>query len=68
MIYGLLRNEEANTAVVLALGTAIVALVANGSGSPKLGRILSGALSNPVPRSLPRVEAAGVPAPEHVLA
>jgi hypothetical protein len=44
-----LSKEEVNAALVLALSGALVALVANGPGPVSLGRIVSGALSNPVP-------------------
>ncbi len=49
MIGKLLSKEEVNAALVLALSGTIMALVANGPGPVSLGRIVSGALSNPVP-------------------
>ena len=54
MLGELLRNEETNAALVLALSGTILVLVArgNGSRSPKL--VLSRVLSNPIPRSVPR--------------
>jgi hypothetical protein len=42
-------KEEVNAALVLALSGAVMVLVANGPGPVSLGRIASGALSNPVP-------------------
>ena len=50
MIDKLLNNEASNAALVVALSGTIVTLVASGPGCPSLGRVLSGALSNPVPR------------------
>ena len=50
---GKLICSEANTVAVVALSGTIVALVASGPGIPSLGRILSGALSNPIPRPEP---------------
>ena len=49
MIGKLLGKEEVNAAIVLALSGAVTVLVANGPGPVSLGRIVSGALSNPVP-------------------
>lgn len=53
MISKLLNNEASNAALVVALSGTIVALVASGPGRVSLGRVLSGALSNPVPRREP---------------
>ncbi len=50
---GKLMSSEANTVVVVALSGTIAALVASGPGIPSLGRILSGCLSNPIPRREP---------------
>ena len=50
---GKLISSEANTVAVVALSGTIAALVASGPGIPSLGRILSGALSNPIPRREP---------------
>jgi hypothetical protein len=50
---GKLMSSEANTVAVVALSGTIAALVASGPGIPSLGRILSGALSNPIPRREP---------------
>jgi hypothetical protein len=49
MISKLLGKEEVNAALVLALSGAVTVLVANGPAPVSLGRIVSGALSNPVP-------------------
>ncbi len=49
MIGRLLSKEEVNAALVLALSGAVTVLVANGPGPVSLGRLVSGALSNPVP-------------------
>ena len=45
-----LISSEANTVAVVVLSGTIAALVASGPGIPSLGRILSGCLSNPIPR------------------
>jgi len=45
-----LVSSEANTAAVVVLSGTIAALVASGPGIPTFGRILSGCLSNPIPR------------------
>jgi hypothetical protein len=50
---GKLMSSEANTVAVVALSGTIAVLVASGPGIPSLGRILSGALSNPIPRREP---------------
>ena len=49
MIGNLLGDEEINAALVLVLSGAVTVLVANGPGPVSLGRLVSGALSNPVP-------------------
>jgi hypothetical protein len=49
MLSKLLNSEKANTTLVIALSGTIMALVANGPGPVSLGRMVSGALSNPVP-------------------
>jgi hypothetical protein len=49
MICRLLGREEVNAALVLALSGAVTVLVASGPAPVSLGRIVSGALSNPVP-------------------
>ncbi len=51
MIGNLLGNEEINAAAVLALSGTLMALVAKGNGPISLKGIVSGTLSNPVPRS-----------------
>jgi hypothetical protein len=45
----LLGKGKVNAALVLALSGAVMVLVANGPGPVSLRRIVSGALSNPVP-------------------
>jgi hypothetical protein len=50
MMGKLLGKEEVNAALVVALSGAVMVLVANGPGPVSLGRIASGALSNPVPK------------------
>ncbi len=50
MIGKLMSKEEVNAALVLALSGTIMVLVANGPGPVSLGRMVSGALSNPVPK------------------
>lgn len=49
----LLGNEEINATLVLALSGTIMMLVAKGDGPMSLKRVVSGALSNPVPRREP---------------
>lgn len=46
----LLGNEGTNAAAVLALSGTLMALVAKGNGPLSLKRMVSGTLSNPVPR------------------
>ncbi len=53
MIGKLMNSGEANTVLVVALSGTIAALVANGPGRASLGRVLSGVLSNPIPRPEP---------------
>lgn len=50
MIKELFAKHEANAVLAVALAGTIAALVANGPGRLSLGRILSGVLSNPIPR------------------
>jgi hypothetical protein len=50
MIRKLLLNEEANAALVVALGTTAMALAARGPGRASMKRTLSAVLSNPIPR------------------
>ncbi len=50
MIGKLLGKGEVNAALVLALSGAVMVLVANGPGPVSLGRVVSGGLSNPVPK------------------
>lgn len=50
MINKLMSKEEVNAALVIALSGTIVALVANGPGPVSLGRMVSGTLTNPVPK------------------
>lgn len=54
---GRLMNGGAGEVLVVTLSGMIAVMVANGPGRASLGRILSGALSNPVPR---RETSAGV--------
>ena len=44
-------KERANAFLVVALSGTIATLAAKGPGRASLGRILSGVLSNPVPRT-----------------
>ena len=50
---GKLINGEANDVLVVVLSGTIAVLVANGPGRTALGRVLSGVLSNPIPRREP---------------
>ncbi len=52
-IINLLGNEGINAAAVLAISGTLMVLVAKGNGPLYLKRIISGALSNPVPRPEP---------------
>ncbi|HEX6711343.1 MAG TPA: hypothetical protein VF068_13515 [Rubrobacter sp.] len=47
---GKLMNGGTNGVLVVALSGTIAVMVANGPGRASLGRVLSGALSNPIPR------------------
>lgn len=47
----LLSKEEINGALVLAFAGTIMVLVANGPGPVSLKRMVSRALSNPIPRA-----------------
>jgi hypothetical protein len=69
MIGRLLGKEEVHAALLLALSGAVTALVANGPGTVSLGRIVSGALSNPVPRGVTGTHRSfSVPAPDQQIA
>ncbi len=57
MFSRLLGKEETNAALVLAFGGTIMLLVANGSDSVSLKRMVSRTLSNPVPRTSRRMRA-----------
>jgi hypothetical protein len=50
MIGKLMKSDGAGTTLVVVLCVTIAVLTANGPGRPSLGRILSGALSNPAPQ------------------
>ena len=63
MFARLLSKEETNAALVLAFGGTIMLLVANGPGPVAFKRMVSGALSNPVPRASRRTHTADVPLP-----
>ncbi len=49
MLGKLLSREKTGSALILALSWIIVVLMANGTGAVSLKRIVSVALSNPVP-------------------
>lgn len=53
MIGKLFANDGANAALVVVLAGTVATLAAHGPGRASLGRVLSGVLSNPVPRRLP---------------
>lgn len=53
MIGKLLGKEEVKAALVIALSGAVMTLVARGDGHLSFGRIVSGVLSNPVPKGTP---------------
>jgi hypothetical protein len=55
MIGKLMSNGEVNGVLVVALLGTIEVLLANGPGRASFGRVLSGALSNPIPRREPSV-------------
>ena len=50
MIGKLFTDEVANAALVVVLSGTVAALAARGAGRAFPGRVLSGVLSNPVPR------------------
>lgn len=50
MIAKLMGKEEVNAALAVAITGAIAVLAAKGDGPLSLGRVVSGVLSNPVPR------------------
>ena len=50
MFSKLLGSEEINAALVMALSGTIMVLAAKGDGPVSLKRLVSGTLSNPVPR------------------
>ena len=54
MLGELLRNEETNAALVLALSGTILVLVSGGNGPSSPNQVLSRVLSNPIPRRVPR--------------
>ena len=61
---GRLLSEETNAALVVALSGTIMVLAAKGRDSLSMGRLVSGVLSNPVPRSSERSRGdAPIPAP-----
>ena len=53
MLGKLFANEGANAALVVVLSGTVATLVAHGPGRASFGRVLSGLLSNPVPRRVP---------------
>ncbi len=50
MIGKLMKSGEVNGALVVVLSGTIAVLVAKGPGRASFGRLLSGRLSNPIPR------------------
>jgi hypothetical protein len=68
MIGKLMSKEEVNAALVLALSGTIMVLVANGPGPVSLGRIVSGTLSNPIPKGVAGTRRSSVPAPRQQVA
>ena len=61
MIRKLVGNEEVGAAAVLALSGALVVLVCKGDGPLSPGRVVSGVLSNPIPKRA--TEGARIPVP-----
>jgi hypothetical protein len=57
MIGWLLSKEETNAAMIVALSGTVMVLAANGRGPLSMGRLVSGVLSNPVPRQSRRTRA-----------
>ena len=53
MIGKLFTNEGANAALVVVLSGTVATLAARGAGRAFPGQVLSGVLSNPVPRRVP---------------
>ncbi len=50
MIGKLFANEGANAILVVTLSGMVATLLAHGPGHASLGRVISGLLSNPIPR------------------
>ncbi len=50
MIGKLIESGEVSGVLVVVLSGTIALLVANGPGQRSFGRVLSGCLSNPIPR------------------
>jgi hypothetical protein len=63
MIGKLLGKEETNAALVVALSGVLTLLVANGPGPVSLGRVVGGALSNPIRGAAGTRRSSTVPAP-----
>ena len=69
MIGKLMNKEEVNAVLVLALSGAIAVLAARGDGPLSLGRVVSGVLSNPVPKEAAGTRGdASVPVPDQRIA
>lgn len=63
MIRRIVRGDEVNAAMTVALAGAIAVLLAKGDGPLSIGRVLAGTLSNPVPGgAAPGGTSRGVPA------
>ena len=62
MLSRLLNSENTNAVLVVALSGVIAAKVASGPGSLSLRRIVSGALSNPIPKGAVGTRRSSVPA------
>ena len=63
MIGKLFEKEGANAALVVVLSGTVATLAARGAGRAFPGRVLSGVLSNPVPRHVHAGTGAGLRSP-----
>ncbi len=69
MIGRLLGKEKVHAALVLALSGALMVLVAKGDRPLSLGRVVTGVLSNPVPKEATGTSGdASVPNPDRQIA
>lgn len=68
MIGKLMRKEEVNAALVLALSGALMVLVAKGDEPLSLGQVVARVLPNPVPKGAAGTRRSSVPGPDRQIA